>query len=189
MTSSFIILSQHVPEILRRWIYQKIMGLRSFRSRRKASGFLCQTHLNRQSLYSWMSTLIYVDTNVYMDHALDRSDRFAPLGEFAAQVFKRSRSCEFTILVSDWVLEELRVQGCLQSVNVLLSRMRQMNKIVDVNVTAADESLARQLNTHYQDALHIAVAIRCHADIIVTNNTRDFQGLSDRIPCVSPRFL
>jgi len=51
---------------------------------------------------------IYFDTNVYLDFLEDRSDSLKPLGELAHQAFLRGLDCEYFIVISDLVIEELR---------------------------------------------------------------------------------
>ncbi|MEK6823360.1 MAG: type II toxin-antitoxin system VapC family toxin [Nanoarchaeota archaeon] len=136
-----------------------------------------------------MSKLIYIDTNVYMDYFLGRKDRFLPLDEFAATVFERARSCEFDILVSDWVLHELMKQDLSAEAARFFERFRAIRKIHDVVADTADHAWARVQPTHFSDAVHAALAIRHGASCIVTSNIKDFSVFTNRIRCVSPRVL
>ncbi|MEK6823127.1 MAG: type II toxin-antitoxin system VapC family toxin [Nanoarchaeota archaeon] len=136
-----------------------------------------------------MSKLIYCDTNVYMDHFLGRSDRFAPLDEFAAQVFRRSLECEFTIIVSDWVLAELAAHGMSSHMARWLERFHARKKVVLVTADENDKTAARRLPIHFSDAVHAVLAHRHGAQNIVTNNIKDFLPFTNTVPCVAPRFL
>jgi len=49
----------------------------------------------------------YVDTNVWLDFALDRKDGIRPLGELAFQFFKKCIRNRWRILYSGLVVEEL----------------------------------------------------------------------------------
>lgn len=131
--------------------------------------------------------LIYFDTNVCMDFFLGRHERFAPSDEIAAQLFKLSTSCEFHILLSSWILAELDRHGLSEEIRRLRHAMAK--KIVYVEDDADDRTAARLIPTHFDDALHIALALRHGAHAIATNNLADFQRVSDRILCISPRFL
>ena len=51
---------------------------------------------------------IYVDTNVYLDYLLDRKNRNGKdLSRSAFDVFKRAVACEFYIILSYHLLNEL----------------------------------------------------------------------------------
>lgn len=54
-----------------------------------------------------MSKLIYIDTNVWLDYFLKRDGGFLSPCEVAFQIFSRSVSCEFRILISDALVYEL----------------------------------------------------------------------------------
>jgi len=51
--------------------------------------------------------LIYCDTNIYIDYFENREDNLRPLGTFAFELLRRTIECEFTIVVSDFVISEL----------------------------------------------------------------------------------
>jgi predicted nucleic acid-binding protein len=134
-----------------------------------------------------MSKLIYCDTNVYMDYFLGRHDRFAPLDEIAAQIFKRAISCEFSIIISRLLLVELERYDLSEEMLRLTRALGK--KTIYVEDDADDRELARRIPTHFDDALHIAIALRHGAETIVTNNLADFLCAHDLVRCVSPRFL
>ncbi|MBI2530013.1 MAG: PIN domain-containing protein [Candidatus Diapherotrites archaeon] len=65
---------------------------------------------------------LFVDTNIFADYYLDRSNHVVPLGEFAFQLIKRSISCEFYILTSDDVITELK--------RILNKKENELNEII-----------------------------------------------------------
>ena len=134
-----------------------------------------------------MSTLIYCDTNVYIDYFEDCRSGFIPLGEFSYQVFRRAIGCEFTIVVSDWLLKEVEHVGYKKEMASLLHRAK--SKVVLQSLQDTDLQVARALPTHYADAVHAAIAISSGATCIVTNNIKDFLPLSHRIVCKTPRDM
>jgi predicted nucleic acid-binding protein len=127
---------------------------------------------------------IYVDTNVYLDLFLNRTRGYRDLGEEANQLFRRAKGCEFAILVSDVVLGE--IDGAFPHLVpdfVALKRFLDW-KALPVPVSEDDRRYARSLTTHFEDALHIAVAVRSGADCIVTRNVKHFTV--SPLPVVSP---
>ncbi len=137
-----------------------------------------------------MSTRIYCDACIYLDYLLNRSDRFRPLGDFAFHLFKRIIGCEFELVVSDWVLTELK--GHLESEadwNMFMSLLQQLKpKIVKVRTEEADREEARRrctTDSHWQDNLHAVLAHKAGATILVTRNFSDFCDVQD---LVQPRF-
>ena len=133
--------------------------------------------------------IIYCDTNFYLDYFYDRRDKFRPLGEFAFQVIQRALSCEFKFIISDWLIVELEKNHAKQKMNDLLIELRKKDKIIETQITREDERLARSLPTHFEDALHAAIAIRAKAECIVTTNIKDFLPLTEKIECILPQYL
>ncbi len=121
---------------------------------------------------------VYVDTNVYLDFILNRSDKLRPLGELASQFFRRALDCEFEIVVSNHVISELKKNDIkddeLEDLWLWLK-----SKIVKVGVSFEDEERARTLHRsgllHFQDALHYSIAQKVKA--IILTNDKDFQGM------------
>ncbi|MBD3304093.1 hypothetical protein GF343_03035 [Candidatus Woesearchaeota archaeon] len=62
-----------------------------------------------------MTKLIYVDTNIYIDYFDGRTDYLRPPGEFAYQLLKRTFNCEFRIIVSSLVVDEIEYNLILKS--------------------------------------------------------------------------
>jgi len=119
---------------------------------------------------------VYVDTNVYLDYLLARANTTGvPLDLVAFQVFERARSCEFEIILSDHVLEELYHYTAVGESRILLDSLRP--KIRLVWASDEDRVRARSLPAHFADALHIALARRAGAAFIVTRNVADFRHL------------
>jgi len=114
-------------------------------------------------------TLIYIDTNIYMDYLLGR-DRFS---ELAFRIFCRSIDCEFHILISSKVLEELYGNIEFDKTKMLLSLLKPKLKIVTTEKD--DEIRAKKISSHYQDALHALTANRFGADLLITRNIKHFR--------------
>ena len=110
---------------------------------------------------------LYIDTNVYLDYFLDRKK-----SEYAFRLFKKSLACRFHIIISDQVLAELYRQIEYSEIKFLFELLK--HKMIFVKSEISDEIYAKTIPTHFEDALHIALAKKSGADTIVTNNTKDF---------------
>ena len=112
---------------------------------------------------------IYVDTNVYLDYLLSRKN-----SKYAFQIFKRALKCHFHIIVSDHLLFELHKFIEYSDIKFLFVLLK--HKIITVSSGSAEQLEAKKLGTHYADALHIVLAKKANADIIITNNASDFES-------------
>ncbi len=132
---------------------------------------------------------IYVDTNVYMDYFEDRKDNLKPLGELALQLFERTFSCEFKIIMSSLVLNELKKWNHLEDGTDFIAKLKGMNKVEFVNENSEDRESAsrRKEGSHYADRLHYVLAEKAKAELFITRNWTDFYGLGD-IPVLQPEF-
>jgi len=120
-----------------------------------------------------MSQLIYIDTNVYLDYLLNRKDRLRPLGDFAFELLRKAIQCQYDILISDVVLDELENHISEEKINLLIDMIKV--KTVSINREGSDDINARQIsNEDYRDALHYILAKRGGAEIIVTRNIKHF---------------
>ncbi len=133
---------------------------------------------------------IYADANIFLDYLENRTDNIRSLGEFAFQLFRRTLECEFFIVSSDWVLEELKasVQG-LTVLNVLLRDLRETGKIEVLERTESEAKEAKKLSKNWTDALHALIAKRGKAEFIVTRDTKHFLEFSDLLEPKLPEDL
>jgi len=119
---------------------------------------------------------IYVDTNIYLDFLLERKNlEERDLSEYSYNVFERTISCEFTIVVSDKILSELRKHLDPGKASALFKLIK--GKIIKIIATDEDIEKAKNINTHFEDAIHVVLALKAEADLIVTRNKKDFKGL------------
>ncbi len=129
---------------------------------------------------------VYVDTNVLLDFLLDRKNLFGrSLGDRAAKFFQETFECKHFLIISDHTLHELEKY----EVNLGESNFTRVlgKKIEFVKATESDKEEARKLNPdNYPDALHVILAKRSKAEIIVTRNLEDFTGY---FPCSFPENL
>lgn len=116
---------------------------------------------------------IYCDTNIFLDYFGSRKDRFRDLGEFAFQIFRRTLDCEFELIISDWLLYELKNYVPPEKLKEFLEEFKKKNKIIKINKTDEDIKKAKEISSHFQDILHQLLAKKAGAKYLLT---RDIQG-------------
>jgi len=136
-----------------------------------------------------METLIYPDTNFYIDYFEDRRDNIRPLGEFAFSVLKRTFKCEFKIVISDLVIDELERHISEQRIAHLVKELEDVNKLVTVKQDYDDVEKARILPTHQDDALHAVLAAKAGAKFLITRNIQHFLNVRHLIQPILPENL
>ncbi len=133
--------------------------------------------------------LIYLDTNIYLDWLEGRTDRLRPLGEFAFSIIKRAISCEFEIVVSDFVISELSKFVNEKEIMGSLDILKRHDKLMFIKENPGDFKEAKELSAkygiHWQDALHAVLAKEAGAEVIVTRDNH-LSCLSDFIKAVFP---
>jgi len=137
---------------------------------------------------------VYVDTNIFLDYFLNRSDRLRPLGEFAFNVFKKAFLKELKIVISDWTLSELESsEASEEDITVLLDGLKNSGSLEVVKLMEEDRRKARKIlkesGLHTADALHVALAVRSGADVLVTRNIKDFAKAENLIESVLPEEI
>ena len=138
-------------------------------------------------------SLIYIDTNIYLDYFEGRNDYLRPLGEFAFQTFQRTLSCEFTIIFSGLVLKELSNYMNEEDLYSLLNELKEKNKLIETKTTFQDKEKARQMikqkRTDFNDTLHAIIAQRMNAKYLVTRNVKDYLELQEIVKIMMPESL
>jgi len=134
-------------------------------------------------------TKLYIDTNVIIDMIEDRTNEFGDhLGEHAAKVFTEAISCKYELIFSDWLFIELNKYIVPESSRMLFELGKK--KIVFQKVSDEDKQQAKQRSQeHPDDALHVVLAEKANADIIVTSNTGHFNKIRTKIPIKKPKNL
>lgn len=140
-----------------------------------------------------MPTLIYLDTNIYLDHLDGRTDHLRPLGEFAFELLRRTFQCEFKIVLSSLVLDELNFLNYTEKIKELLSHLKELDKLVYLEETEEDVKEASQIvkesKTSWNDTKHAVLAKRASVGFFVTRNIKDFENLQHLIEVKLPEEL
>jgi len=134
---------------------------------------------------------IYIDTNVYIDHFQNRVDKLRPLGEFAFNSIRKSVECEYRIIISSVVLDELEYNGYAEDIKELTKNLKALNKITYTEESEEDIKRVRMfgLKSSINDAKHAVIAIRSKAKYLVTRNIKDFEMFQNLIKIRYPEEL
>ncbi|MDO9579655.1 MAG: hypothetical protein Q7J06_03680 [Bacteroidales bacterium] len=119
----------------------------------------------------------------------DRKNEYGEdLGEFASTVFTEAVSCKYHLILSDWLFIELNKHKIPEATKMLLTFCKK--KIIHQEMTDDDKVQASIRSAeHPDDALHIILAEKAGADIIVTSNTQHFNSIQTSIPIKKPKHL
>ena len=136
---------------------------------------------------------IYIDTACYIDHFEGRIDNLRPLGEFAYNLIRKSIECEYKIIISNLVIDELEFNDYGKKIQELISDLKEADKLIFVEETSKDEEKARKIknkrNTALNDTKHAVIANRAKAVFLVTRNMKDFEELQDLVTLKYPENL
>lgn len=136
-----------------------------------------------------MPRKFYVDTSVWRDFFEDRRDGLRPLGELAFRFLRNCAEAGNKLLVSDAVLEELRIRFSEREIEELFSGFRESIKEVKVSqedVLEAKKELAMlDAIIPFKDVLHAVIARREKA-IVVTRDRHFFEELSSIAEAILP---
>ena len=133
---------------------------------------------------------IYCDTNIYMDFFEGRSDYLRPLDEFAFQIFKRVENGEFTLIISDHLLYELRNHIEEKKITELLQPLNQKGRIIKIFKTREDILKAKEISKeNWKDALHAILANKAKAVYLLTRNIQDYVGCEHLVEIKFPENI
>ncbi|MBC8501447.1 MAG: PIN domain-containing protein [Nanoarchaeota archaeon] len=136
-----------------------------------------------------METLLYCDTNFYIDYLENRHDRLRPLGSFAFELLRRTIECEFKIIISDFVITELERYVKEEKIKDVLHSLKKTKKLVRIFKSKKDIKKARMLSKNKADALHAILAKKAGAEYIITRNLRDFAEFSHLVKPILPESI
>ncbi|MBI2663661.1 PIN domain-containing protein [Candidatus Woesearchaeota archaeon] len=133
---------------------------------------------------------IYCDTNIYLDFFLGRKDYLRPLDEFAYQIFKRVENGEFTLIISDHLLYELRNYIEEKKITELLQPLNQKGRIIRIFKTREDILKAKEISKeNWKDALHAILANKAKAVYLLTRNIQDYAGCEHLVEIKFPENI
>ena len=130
---------------------------------------------------------IYCDANIFIDYFDEREDNIRPLKDFAFLFFQKGIGCRFDIVVSDWLLHELKKHLKESQINDIFNRFKEKGKLFFVEQKKEDWESAKK-HSHPDDYLHAILAKRANADYLTTRNIRDYEDC-DLLTIVLPEFI
>lgn len=117
--------------------------------------------------------IILVDTDVLIDMALDRGEH-APPASALLDALEQRPGIGFVAwhTVSNFYYLVAPARGRTGTKQFVLD----LTQFIRVSPTATDDlRFAAQLDMKdFEDAMQVAAAVACHADVIATRNTRDY---------------
>jgi predicted nucleic acid-binding protein len=132
---------------------------------------------------------IYCDTCIYRDVFEGRKGRWIDFGEVALNVFRQVKSKEYTLVISDWVIDEFKKY---KDEKILLDFIEKFEKdsVILIERTKQDEEEARKLSKdNYPDALHVILAKKEGAICLVTRDVDYLMEFRDLIEITRPELL
>ena len=132
---------------------------------------------------------VYCDANIFIDYFDERSDKLRPLKDFAFEFFSKGWNCSFNLIVSDWLLSELKRYLEDKQIDEVLDKFKRNNKLIFVKEEAGYRDEARKISEHWQDSLHAILASKAQADYLATRNIKDFSGCEELVKVVFPEFI
>ena len=125
-----------------------------------------------------------------MDFFEGRSDYLRPLDEFAFQIFKRVENGEFTLIISDHLLYELRNHIEEKKIIELLQPLTEKGRIIKVFKTREDILKAKEISKEkWKDALHAILANKAKAVYLLTRNIQDYAGCEHLVEIKFPENI
>jgi predicted nucleic acid-binding protein len=137
---------------------------------------------------------VFVDTHIFVDYFLDRSDSILPLGELASVFFKKVFDCKYFVLVSEISLEELCnvLETDLKGVEEnFLSELKEAKKIkiVDFNILQYKEAseISKKKQIPFSDAL-FAILARDNNALLVSRDKHHLETM-EIVTAIKPEEL
>ncbi len=137
-----------------------------------------------------MNAKIYIDSNIWLDFWLDRILNLLPAGHYAKNLLDRVISCEFTIILSDFIFKELETNIKID-VSERMNAFKTINKLTVTDVTKQiffdAKKLAKERSIPISDAVHALMA-RQEGAILVSRD-KHFKEVEDLIEVRLPEEL
>jgi len=132
---------------------------------------------------------IYCDTCIYRDLFEGRKGRWIDFGDVALDVFRAVREKKYTLIISDWVIDEFKKYKDVEVLNEFIDSFKK-ESIIKIEREKEDKIQAKKLSkTNYDDALHVILAKKANAVYLVTRNIKDFNEFNNLIEVVTPESL
>ncbi len=135
---------------------------------------------------------VYLDSNVFISIVKSEMGKPFRLMYQHAQDFLAGCSGRYQLVLSDLAVQEIALHGHASKEEVVAFLEAFKIEVVWVFREDADRRRAREieaLGVHYPDSLHVALALKARAQILVTWNVKDFVGAGHLILVKAPDEL
>jgi len=137
----------------------------------------------------WKTMKVYCDTNVFINY-FGKNHNTKLQKDLAYEFFSRGWNCHFELIISDWLLKELRNHLDEKEIQEILEEYRSKNKLYEVHVKKGDWDKAHEISNHPDDALHAILANRADANYLTTQNIKHFnEKCNDLVEVCLPEFI
>lgn len=165
-----------------------------FRNRQNSSEFSWKKFIKIKFFDIEMENeLIYIDSNCYIDYFENRTDKLRPLGEFAYSLIRKTIECEYKIIISSLIIDELKFNSYENNIKELIKVLKEVKKIAYIRESEKDEQESRKLKRERKsplnDTKHVVIARRAKVKFLVTRNMKDFEELLDLVELKYPENL
>ena len=131
---------------------------------------------------------VYCDTNIFIDYFDERENYIRPLKDFAFEFFSRGWNCSFELVISDWLIKELRNHLKEEQIQEIFNRFKTKNKLIEINEEPEDRIKSKEFKNP-DDALHAILAKKSKANFLATRNIKDYEGCEGFMDIVLPEFI
>lgn len=133
--------------------------------------------------------LLYIDTNIFIDLAEQRVNKDGKdISNPASKLFFDTFSCKYHIAISTWTLKQIYQNIEVEKIKMLFEILKK--KIVKVGYDGEDIKKAKSKSSdNFEDAMHIVIAEKVIADMIITRNVDHFIKIGTKIPIEKPEWI
>lgn len=133
--------------------------------------------------------VVYLDTNIYLDYLLDRVGKTGnKLGDRASKVFMMAFRGEIAIAASDLNMREFSRQADVRQLNTMFLLIRNHIRIYTTDEDREEAGKLSKIN--FDDALHVVLAKKAGASVIITRNKDHFAPFASIMkPCLPEEFV
>lgn len=134
-------------------------------------------------------TILYLDTNPFIDFIKQRTNEYGDdISNSAGQLFLDTLSCKYNIAVSTWALKQIYDNIRIEEINMLFIMLKK--KIIKISYDEEDIKKAKDKSLdNFEDAMHIVLAEKIKADIIITRNVDHFKEIGTDILIKKPEWI
>lgn len=131
-------------------------------------------------------TLLYLDANIFINIINDEKNTFGEdLAKSVVKLLFNAINCKYHLAISTWTLQEVNHKVKDEQIQMIFQLIKK--KVIPIKYDETEKELAKQRSpNNWNDALHIILAEKIKADVIVTRNISDFIKIGTKISLKRP---